>query len=230
MLAGMHFCLIDDDPRFLVKLQEGLVELGHEAEAFQSSAEGLGRLLAKGQFQPDVLLLDVMMPDLDGWEVLARYRAAGGKTAVIFVTGRSEVDDRVRGLMLSADDYVIKPFDLRELLARATTVVRRQGYEEPIDMDGLVVYRNKPRVEFEGRRIEVSHREHAFLELLCSTPGHVYSREVLLAKLWDIHFDPQTNVVEVLVARTRKKLGAQASGVIETVVGQGDRATGLGSA
>lgn len=219
----MHFCLIDDDPHLLATLQRGLTELGHECETFQSSAAGLERMLDRTLFEPDVLLLDVMMPDLNGWDLLSRFRESGGKTAVIFVTARGDVDDRVRGLTLSADDYVVKPFALKELLARAAAVVRRQGYQEPIERGELVVHRNKPRVEFRGRPIELSQREHAFLELLSSEPGRVYSRQELLSRLWNIGFDPQTNVVEVLVARVRRKVGTEVAALIETVVGEGYR-------
>lgn len=222
MLVGaMHFCLIDDDPHLLATLKRGLTELGHECETFQSSPEGLARLLDRERSEPDVLLLDVMMPELDGWLLLERLRAAGRKTAVIYVTARREVNDRVRGLMLSADDYVMKPFALKELLARADAVVRRRGYQDPYVVGELVVHRTRRRVEFRGATVEVSEREHAFLELLCSEPERVFSRPELLHKLWEIDFDPQTNVVEVLVARVRRKLGAEAARIVKTVVGEG---------
>lgn len=227
MLSAMHFCLIDDDPHLLATLEKGLTELGHACEVFQSSPEGLQRMLDPSRPEPDVLLLDVMMPDLDGWDLLSRFREGGGKTAVIYITARSDVDDRVRGLTLSADDYMIKPFALRELLARAATIMRRQGYSEPIRKGGLLVFRHKPRVEYDGRPVEVSQREHAFLELLFSEPSRVFSRQELLRRLWEINFDPQTNVVEVLVARTRRKLGPEAAQMIETVIGEGYRLRSL---
>jgi len=219
----MHFCLIDDDPHLLTTLEKGLGELGHECETFQSSRLGLERMLDKALPEPDVLLLDVMMPELDGWEFLAELRAAGRNTAVIYVTARRDVDDRVHGLMLSADDYVIKPFALKELLARALAVVRRRGYQEPLRWGDLVIHRHRPRVELGGRAIEVSEREHAFLELLAAAPGRTFSRPELLQRLWEINFDPQTNVVEVLVARLRRKLGPDAASLIATVIGEGYR-------
>lgn len=219
----MHFCLIDDDAHLLGTLARGLGELGHECETFQDSRAGLERLVDPNQTEPDVVLLDVMMPDLDGWDLLRELREEGRRTAVIYVTARDEVDDRVRGLELTADDYVIKPFALRELLARAETVLRRRGYTEPVRVGDLVIHRGKHRVEWGGRRVELSPREYDFLELLASEVGHVWSKPELLRILWEIDFDPQTNVVEVLVARLRRKLGMEAARAIETVVGEGYR-------
>ena len=219
----MHFCLIDDDPHLLETLQRGLVELGHECETYQSSVEGLARMLDTKKFEPDVLLLDVMMPEMDGWEVLAKLREAGMRTAVIYVSARRDVDDRVRGLMLTADDYVVKPFALKELLARAESVLRRKGYQEPVSIEGLVIYRTRHRVEYKGRVVDLSAREYGLLELLASDAGRVWTRPELLKRLWDMDFDPQTNVVEVLVARMRRRLGPEASKLVETVVGEGYR-------
>ncbi len=219
----MHFCLIDDDARLLSTLARGFRESGHECETYQNGAEGLARMLDRTQPEPDVLLLDVMMPNLDGWALLARLREAGLQTPVIYLTARQAVEDRVRGLELGADDYMIKPFAFQELLARLQAVSRRHGYREPLTVGELTVYRTKNRVEFRGREIETSPKEHAFLERLCAEPGKVSSRPELLSSIWDIQFDPQTNVVEVLVARLRKKLGNDAARLIETVVGEGYR-------
>jgi DNA-binding response OmpR family regulator len=221
----MHLCIIDDDPKLLATLQEGLSELGHRCETFQSPREGLARLLDRAADLPDAVLLDVMMPDLDGWSVLDRLRASGSKVPVLYVTARRDVDDLVRGLESSADDYVVKPFAFRELLARINAVLRRSGHREPIAIGGLVIQRHRPRVEFAGRSIELSTREHAFLELLASAPGQVFARRELLSKLWEIDFDPETNVVDVLVARLRRKLGAAAR-LVETVPRAGYRITG----
>jgi len=223
----MHFCLIDDDPRLLETLRQGLAEFGHECETFQSSLQGLARLLDRNLAEPDVLLLDVMMPELDGWTLLARVREAGLRLPVLYLTARHDVDDRVRGLESSADDYIVKPFVFRELLARVNAVLRRQGHRDPITIGGLVIYRNRPRVEYVGRTVETSTREHAFLELLGEDLGRVCSRQELLRRLWEINFDPQTNVVEVLVARLRRKLGPEGGRMIETVVREGYRLRAL---
>ena len=122
--------------------------------------------------------------------------------------------------------YVIKPFAIQELLARAEAVLRRHGHKEPLIAGELVIHRNQPRVEFAGRKVETSLREHAFLELLASAPDHVFSKEELLKRLWEIEFDPQTNVVEVSVARLRRKLGKRGASYIETVINQGYRFRG----
>jgi DNA-binding response OmpR family regulator len=219
----MHLCLIDDDAALLATLSRGLSELGHECETFTSTTAGVERLLLPGSARPDVLLLDVMMPDLDGWEALARLRAGGFDAPVIYLSARREVDDRVRGLDLGADDYMVKPFALMELVARINAVVRRRGQRAPFTIGGLVVHRDRPRVEVDGRTLDTSLREHAFLELLCSEPERVFSKAELLHELWEIDFDPRTNVVEVFVARLRRKLGPTCSGLVETVVREGYR-------
>jgi DNA-binding response OmpR family regulator len=219
----MHICLVDDDPRLLATLRQGFVELGHECETFQSAPEGLARLLDRSVPEPDVVLLDVLMPELDGWTLLARLRAAGRRVPVLFLTAKRDVDDRVRGLEASADDYVVKPFAFKELLARLDAVLRRRGHREPLHHGDLVVHHNRPRVEYAGRAIEVTLREHAFLELLAEQPGHVFPRQELLKRLWEIDFDPQTNMVEVFVARLRRKLGPDGARLVETVVREGYR-------
>ncbi|QDU83021.1 Transcriptional activator protein CopR [Planctomycetes bacterium Pla163] len=219
----MHLCLIDDDAALLATLSRGLSELGHECETFTSATAGVEHLLHPGSARPDVLLLDVMMPDLDGWEALARLRAGGFDAPVIYLSARREVDDRVRGLDLGADDYMVKPFALMELVARINAVVRRRGQRAPFTIGGLVVHRDRPRVELDGRTLDTSLREHAFLELLFSEPERVFSKAELLHELWEIDFDPRTNVVEVFIARLRRKLGPTCSGLVETVVREGYR-------
>lgn len=219
----MHLFLLDDDARLVATLRRGFEEAGHRCEAFQSPEEGLDRLLAPGAEEPDLLLLDVMMPSLSGWDVLERLREANVKTPAIFLTARQAIEDRVHGLELGADDYVIKPFAFAELNARIQAVMRRHGYREPISVGPLTVVRNRQRVEIHGKTLEVSPREHAFLELLAESPDRVFTRAELLEKLWEIQFDPGTNVVDVLVARLRRKLGPERSRWIETVVGQGYR-------
>ncbi|MFT6110935.1 MAG: DNA-binding response OmpR family regulator [Planctomycetota bacterium] len=219
----MHVCLIDDDPRLLETLQRGFHDLNHTCEVFSSPEEGLARLMAKGEEEPDVLLLDVMMPRISGWEILERIRAAGRKTPALYLTARQEVEDRVHGLELGADDYVIKPFAFTELMARIRAVLRRHGYQDAIVLGELTIHRNRPKIEWAGRQVEASPREHAFLELLAASAGTTFSRTELLEKLWDLHFDPGTNIVEVLVARLRRKLGPEGAAMIETVIRQGYR-------
>lgn len=226
----MHLFLLDDDARLVATLRRGFEEAGHRCEAFQSPEDGLKRLLTPGAPEPDLLLLDVMMPHLSGWEVLTRLREANMKTPAIFLTARQAIEDRVHGLEIGADDYVIKPFAFTELTARIQAVMRRHGYREPIEIGALTVARNRQRVEIHGKPLEVSPREHGFLELLAENPARVFTRAELLEKLWDIQFDPGTNVVDVLVARLRRKLGPESSRWIETVVGEGYRLGDVGVA
>ncbi len=224
----MHLFLLDDDAKLIDSLKRGFEEAGHRCEAFQSSQEGLRRLLSPDSEEPDLLLLDVMMPELTGWDVLKRLREANIRTPAIFLTARQAIEDRVHGLEIGADDYVIKPFAFAELSARIQAVLRRHGYQEPIEVGPLTVVRNRPRVLIHGAPLEVSAREHGFLELLAESPARVFTRAELLEKLWDIQFDPGTNVVDVLVARLRRKLGPDRSRWIETVVGEGYRLGDLG--
>lgn len=219
----MHICLIDDDPRLLSTLQRGFHESGHTCEVFRDANLGLERLMDRDLPQHDLLLLDIMMPEVDGWSVLEQVRASGHRTPTIFLTARQEVEDRVHGLELGADDYVIKPFAFSELLARIQAVLRRAGYQAPVPLGELLLHRNKPLLEGRERSIELSPREHGFLDLLASHPDRIYSRAELLRHVWGLDFDPGTNVVHVLVARLRKKLGPRDADLIETVVGEGYR-------
>ena len=224
----MHLFLLDDDPKLVATLRRGFEEAGHRCEAFESAEAGLERLLHADSEEPDLLLLDVMMPGLSGWDVLERLRKANIRTPAIFLTARQAIEDRVHGLEIGADDYVIKPFAFSELSARIQAVLRRHGYQEPIEIGPLTVARNRQRIEIDGKTLEVSPREHGFIELLAENPDKIFTRAELLAKLWEIEFDPGTNVVDVLVARLRRKLGPDRTRWIETVVGQGYRLGDLG--
>ncbi len=219
----MHLCLIDDDVRLLATMERGLRESGHDCETFPSAKDGLARMLDATRPAPDVLLLDVMMPGVDGWALLGRLREAGVETPVIYLTARQEVDDRVRGLELGADDYMIKPFAFQELLARLQAVARRHEDRKPQHIGELTIHQRRGLVEFRGRSLELGPKEHALLVLLASRPGRTFPRTELLQAIWRLHFDPQTNVVDVLVARLRKRLGPEAAAGIETVVGEGYR-------
>ncbi len=219
----MDVCLIDDDPRLLATLRRGFTEQGHLCETFASSELGLQRILDTSQAPYDVLLLDVTMPALNGWELLAKIREQHVDVPTLFLTARQDVEDRVRGLDLGADDYIVKPFEFAELTARIRAVLRRHGHREPLVAGLLVIGRATATVTLDGRDVHVSAREHAFLELLASNPEQTFSRSDLLEQLWSIRFDPGTNVVDVLVARLRRKLGPRGAALIQTVVGTGYR-------
>jgi len=221
----MHIVLVDDDPKLCRTLQKGFQELGHGCETFESGEAALARLRDPDGLRPDLVLLDVMLPGLDGWETLQRLRDGGERVPVIYLTARHAVDERIRGLELGADDDVIKPFEFPELLARVQAVMRRRSGRAPLVVGDLVLDLDARRAALGGRRLELGDKEFRFLAVLAAEPGKVFDRPELLRRVWEIEFDPGTNVVDVLVARLRRKLAPQP-GLIQTVAGQGYRIEG----
>lgn len=214
--------VIDDDPKLRGYIRQGLEESGVACRT-AASAEEAARELAESPGAFDLFLLDVMMPGRSGWEMLAELRAGGDQTPVIFLTARQGVEDRVRGLQLGADDYVIKPFELRELLARMEAVHRRRRPLSVLEVADLRIDLARRVVERGGERIEMSPREFDLLHALARAPGRVMSRAELLKEAWGIDFDPGTNLVDVQVARLRRKLHRAGPPVIHTVIGEGYR-------
>jgi len=217
----MRVLVVDDDPKFRNTIRRGLEESGMECSAVQDSDEAARALAAGATY--DVILLDVMLPGRSGWEWLDERRQGGDETPVIFVTARNEVEERVKGLRLGADDYIVKPFEFSELLARIEAVARRRQALPVIETDELRIDLGRRIVDRAGARIEMSPREFAVLQALVERRGRTLSRVELLEGVWGIAFDPGTNVVDVVVARLRRKLGGPAQRYIQTVVGQGYR-------
>mgnify|MGYP001760114793 FL=1 len=157
----------------------------------------------------DRLILDVMMPGLDGWEVLQKVRASGKDVPVLFLTARDRVEDRVKGLELGADDYLIKPFAFSELLARVRTLLRRgssapsQTYMKLADLEVDLLKRRAIRG---GKRIDLTAKEFALLELLLRRRGEVLPKSLIASQVWDMNFDSDTNVIEVAIRRLRAKI------------------------
>jgi two-component system copper resistance phosphate regulon response regulator CusR len=170
-----------------------------------------------------LILLDVMLPDGEGWEVLRELRSKDTVTSVIFLTARSQVDERVRGLEMGADDYIIKPFEFRELLARIQVVRRRSATPTTLVWGSLNLDNLTNRVQHGDRRLELSPKEFALLRALMGAQGEIVGKTQLLSDVWGFNFDPGTNVVEVGVARLRKRLSTSGPERIETVTGQGYR-------
>lgn len=218
---GMRLLIVDDDAKFRRYIRLGLEESGIACETACDVAEALAAT-ADGTGPFDVVLLDVMMPGRWGWEFLEKLRKRGDETPVIFVTARHSVDERVKGLQLGADDYIIKPFDFTELLARIEAVARRRR-PHALSLHGVEIDLDRRIVRRGARRVELSPREFALLQALAEAGGKVLPRAALLRTVWGIGFDPGTNVVEVLVARLRRKVDPDRRGVIETVAGQGYR-------
>jgi two-component system copper resistance phosphate regulon response regulator CusR len=215
--------IVDDDPKFGTHLGEGLEAHGIGSRVTTSAAEALAAVHAPGSEPPDLILLDVMMPERSGWEFLEELRANGHDTPVIFVTARRAVQDRVRGLHAGADDYILKPFEFDELLARIQAVLRRRAALPVIALRDVRVDLRRRVVERSGRRVELSPREFDVLRVLVENRGRVVSREELLRNVWGIEFDPQTNVVDTVVARLRRRVDHSGEPLIQTVVGSGYR-------
>ena len=216
----MRLLVIDDDPKFRGFMQEGLEENGVSCTVVSDVPQAEG-LVSRGE-EYDLILLDVMMPKQLGWEFLEWLRSGGNRTPVIFVTARHAVDERVKGLKLGADDYIIKPFEFPELLARLEAVSRRHQDNAKLQIADLGIDFERRVVERAGRRIEMSPREYDLLLALVKARGKVIGRDELLRKVWDIDFDPGTNVVNVQVARLRRKIDLPGhTTLIHTVVGKG---------
>lgn len=220
-MAHVNLLLVDDDPKFRGYMRQGLEESGMQVETAESGEHAMQLIDERTPGAFDLLLLDVMLPGSSGWEVLENLRRRGDTTPVIFLTARSAVEERVKGLRLGADDYIIKPFEFSELLARIEAVGRRHAAPATLAAGSLVVDLVRRVVECRGVRIEMSPREFDLLAALLRARGRVLSRSELLEEVWGMTFDPGTNVVNVVVARLRRRLEAWAPDLIRTVVGEG---------
>jgi len=202
----MKVLIVEDEPKTGDYLKQGLSEAGFVTDLARDGWDGL-ELAKDGHY--DLMILDVMLPGLDGWQVLEGVRRAGVETPVLFLTARDQVEDRVRGLELGADDYLVKPFAFAELLARARTLLRRgRASLEPtvlkaadLELDLL-----RRRVVRAGRRIDLTAKEFALLELFMRRLGEVLPRSLIASQVWDMNFDSDTNVIDVAVRRLRAKV------------------------
>jgi two-component system OmpR family response regulator len=202
----MRVLVIEDDPdaaRYLVK---GLKESGHVVDHAADGKDGL--FLAMSE-KHDVMVIDRMLPEVNGLAIIEAIRTAGKKTPVLILSALGEVDERVRGLRAGGDDYLTKPFAFAELLARLDALCRRGASTGPetklvvADLEMDLLTRTVTRA---GRPIELQPREFRLLEYMMRHAGHVVTRTMLLENVWDYHFDPQTNVIDVHVSRLRQKI------------------------
>ncbi|AYF86264.1 response regulator [Pseudomonas sp. DY-1] len=218
----MKLLIIEDEPKTGQFLRQGMSEAGLAADLVTNGLEGRDLALAGGY---DLIILDVMLPGLDGWQVLRSLRQAGLQVPVLFLTARDAVDERVHGLELGADDYLIKPFAFAELLARVRTLLRRGAsapQESSLEFADLHLDLLSRRVERGGRRIDLTTKEFALLEFLLRRQGEVLPKTLIAAEVWDMHFDSETNVIEVAVRRLRAKLDDDfPTKLIHTVRGMG---------
>jgi len=217
----MRLLIIEDDRDAADYLVKAFREVGHVAELAGDGEEGLAMAQA-GQY--DVLIVDRMLPKRDGLSVIAALRAQGNATPVLILSALGQVDDRVKGLRAGGDDYLAKPYALSELLARAEVLARRRGgREETVYRVGdLELDRLSHRVSRGGEEIVLQPREFRLLEYLMKHAGQVVTRTMLLENVWDYHFDPQTNVIDVHISRLRAKIDRGfAAPLLHTVRGAG---------
>ena len=200
----MKILLVEDDPKTVAFLRKGLGENGFVVDAAGRGDDGLHLALAH---QYDAVVLDVMVPGRDGWSVLEEMRRAGRRTPVLFLTARDAVDDRVKGLELGADDYLVKPFAFAEFLARVRSLVRRGPARQPeaVRVADLEIDPARLKATRAGRPLDLTPKEFVLLSLLARRAGEVLSRTLIAEQVWDVNFDSETNVVDVHVRRLRAK-------------------------
>ncbi|HSZ53647.1 MAG TPA: response regulator transcription factor [Caulobacteraceae bacterium] len=218
----MKLLVVEDDRETGAYLKKGLSEAGHTVDVAQSGREGL--FLAAGEAY-DVVVLDRMLPQTDGMTVLRTLRASGVRTPVLLLTALGGIDDRVEGLEAGADDYLVKPFAMAELLARLNALARRPPTQEipaVLQVADLRLDRLTRSVTRGGARVDLQPREYQLLEYLMRNAGRVVTRTMLLESVWDFHFDPRTNIVETHMSRLRAKIDrGRANELIHTVRGAG---------
>ena len=217
----MKILIVEDELKTGDYLKQGLGEAGFVVDLARDGMDGLHLALSDSY---DLVVLDVMLPTLDGWQVLEALRRAGKEMPVLFLTARDQVKDRVKGLELGADDYLVKPFAFAELLARARTLLRRGKAKEPelLHVADLELDLLRRRVVRGGRRIDLTAKEFGLLELLMRRQGEVLPRSLIASQVWDMNFDSDTNVIEVAVRRLRAKMDDDFEPkLIRTVRGMG---------
>mgnify|MGYP000416320739 CR=1 FL=1 len=216
--------VIDDDKNILA-----IIEMYLKKEEYNVKACERGDLALQlfRETQPALVVLDVMLPGMDGWEVLGQLRAESS-VPVIMLTAKGDTLDRIQGLDLGADDYIVKPFDAKELLARIKAVLRRAGQpegesERQVSFEGLVISLDNYSVMLDGRQVEMPPKEIELLYFLASREGKVFTREQLLEQVWGFDFFGDSRTVDVHVKRIREKLGEREAWQIKTVWGVGYR-------
>ncbi|MDP5239499.1 heavy metal response regulator transcription factor [Uliginosibacterium sp. 31-16] len=217
----MKILVVEDETKTGDYLRQGLMEAGFVVDLARDGLDGLHLGISE---EYDLAILDVMLPELDGWKVLQGIRKAGKQMPVLFLTARDQIDDRVKGLELGADDYLVKPFAFAELLARVRTLLRRGKGKEPelLEIGDLSLDLRRRRVTRAGVRIDLTAKEFLLLELLMRRQGEVLPRSLIASQVWDMNFDSDTNVIEVAMRRLRAKIddGFEPK-LIRTVRGMG---------
>lgn len=223
----MRILIVEDDRNLGTFLRKAFAEEGYAVDLADSGDVGLERAL---DGRHDCIVLDLMLPGKDGFEVVTELRARGLHTPVLMLTARGELTAKIKGLEGGADDYLTKPFDLPELLARVQALIRRAGFQREdavLEVGAIALDPISRTVSMGGRALELSPREFELLEFLMRNAGRTMSRSRIAEAVWDYQFDPSTNVVDVYINYLRKKLGETPDGTeIRTVRGVGYRLEG----
>lgn len=218
----MRILLIEDDTETIKYIQHGLSEAGHTVD---TATDGMDGLFLATEYSHDIIVIDRMLPKLDGLAVIQALRSTGKQTPILILSALSQVDERVKGLKAGGDDYLVKPFAFSELMARIEALTRRKTEKQEqtvlkvADLEINLLTRSVTRA---GKDIPLQNREFRLLEYMMRHAGQVVTRTMLLENVWDFHFDPQTNVIDVQVSRLRQKInqGFDAP-LIHTVRGAG---------
>ena len=217
----MRILLVEDEPRMATVIAKGLRENSYAVDVAQDGDAGLYQSSINDY---DLIILDVLLPQRDGYEVCRELRARGNTTPVLMLTARAAIDDRLTGFDAGADDYLTKPFSFRELLARIRALLRRDSQLRPdvLEIEDLVVDAASHRVSRANHDVQLTAKEYALLEYLARRAGQLVSRAEIAAHVWDDSFDPFSNAIEVYMNRLRKKIdGKHAQKLLHTRRGEG---------
>ena len=218
----MKILIIEDEQKTGDYLQKGLNEAGFVVDLARNGLDGLHLAVTEPY---DLIILDVMLPDLNGWRIVEALREQGRHMPLLFLTAKDSVEDRVRGLELGADDYLVKPFAFSELLARVRTLLRRgspQALNNQLEVADLTLNLPRRHAVRAGEHIHLTNKEFALLELLVRRQGEVLPRSLIASLVWDMNFDSDTNVIDVAIRRLRAKIDDGFSlKLIQTIRGMG---------
>ncbi|WP_276904096.1 heavy metal response regulator transcription factor [Frischella perrara] len=218
----MKLLVVEDETKTGEYLRQGLIESGFIVDLTNNGLDGYHRAMTE---EYDLIILDVMLPDISGWKIIQSLRDAGKETQIIFLTAMGSVEDKVKGLNLGADDYLVKPFSFAELLARIKSLLRRnvpQVSLHQLTIADLVMDLPKRTVTRAGKRIELTNKEFLLLEYFLRYQGEVLPRSLIASQVWDMNFDSDTNVIDVAVRRLRNKIDTPFQPkLIHTIRGMG---------
>lgn len=220
-VKGIRILVVDDEPNILQFLELGLSNEGYDVKTVQ---DGMSAISMMKEYQPHVVILDVMMPGMDGFEVVHMLKKMD-QVAVIMLTAKDEVDDRVKGLQLGADDYMVKPFSFVELLARIQARVRNQfpNLAGEVNLGAFTIDDRRKEIRKSGQLLELSPTEYELLKFMIMNHGLVLSKSLILDKVWGYDFGGEENIVEVYIRSLRDKLGDREHQLIRTLRGVGYR-------